>query len=158
MAFDAFLKIDGIPGESQDAKHKGEIDVLSFQWGVAQSTTGGRSSGRPTGRADVQDFTIMKFLDKASPLLFAAACHGDHISSAIFTLRKAGESPIDFYKVTLSDIVITNVSPNGTAGGEVTTPIEEVSFNSSRVEITFTPQDATGSPGQPVTTTCSSHR
>ena len=32
-AFDYFLRIDGIPGESTDAKHKGEIDVLSFSWG-----------------------------------------------------------------------------------------------------------------------------
>jgi type VI secretion system secreted protein Hcp len=156
MAFDAFLKIDGIPGESQDAKHKGEIDVLSFQWGVAQPTAG--RTGRPTGRADVHDLTITKFLDKASPLLFASACHGDHISTAVFTLRKAGGNPIDFYKVTLTDILISSVSPSGTAGGEVTAPLEEVSLNFGRVEITFTPQDATGSPGAPVTTTCSSHR
>jgi len=157
MAFDAFLKIDGIPGESLDSKHKGEIDILSFSWGVTQAAS--QASGRvSSGRADVQDFSVVKHLDKSSPLLFAAACHGDHIKQAVFTLRKAGESPLDFYKVTMSDVLISSVRPGGNAGGDGTSPMEEVSLNFGRLEISFTPQDATGKPTNPVTTTCNSHR
>ena len=39
MAFDAFLKLDGVKGESFDNTHKGEIDILSFSWGVSQTST-----------------------------------------------------------------------------------------------------------------------
>ena len=31
-----FLKLDGIPGESTDAKHKDEIELVAFSWGVAE--------------------------------------------------------------------------------------------------------------------------
>src|SRR6267143_983565 len=117
MGFDAFLKLDGIPGESRDAKHKGEIDILSFHWGVTQTRA-------RRGLADVQDFSVTKFLDKSSPLLFASACHGDHIKQAVFTLRKAGGSPTDFYKVTMQDVLITRVAPGGSAGGECAIPLE----------------------------------
>jgi type VI secretion system secreted protein Hcp len=37
MATDIFAKIGDIKGESTDAKHKDEIEVLSFSWGVANS-------------------------------------------------------------------------------------------------------------------------
>ncbi len=127
MAFDAFIKIGNIQGESLDAKHKDEIEVLSFSWGVIQGSQGGRATGRAAGRADVQDFTIVKRLDKSSPLLFAAACHGDHFTEAIFTARKAGEVAVEFYKVTMSDVLISSVRPGGSAGadarGQATSPV-----------------------------------
>jgi type VI secretion system secreted protein Hcp len=155
MAFDAFLKIEGIPGESRDLKHKDEIEVLSFSWGVTQGTQG-QGQGR-RGRADVQDFTIVKPLDKASPLLFVAACHGDHFTQAIFTARKAGESQVEFYKITMSDVLISSVRPGGSAGSE-SLPLEEVSLNFGALKIEFTPQDATGKPVTPVTALCNAHR
>ena len=34
MSYAIFIKMDSITGESRDAKHKGEIDVLSWSWGV----------------------------------------------------------------------------------------------------------------------------
>jgi type VI secretion system secreted protein Hcp len=158
MAFDAFIKIGDIKGESLDAKHKDEIEVLSFSWGVIQgSQQGGRATGRAAGRADVQDFTIVKRLDKASPLLFAAACHGDHFTEAIFTARKVGEVAVEFYKITMSDVLISSVRPGGSAGSE-TLPLEEVSLNFGALKIEFTPQDATGKPGTPVGALCNSHR
>ena len=36
-----FLKLDGILGESTDAKHKGEIQLLSFSWGSSNPGTTG---------------------------------------------------------------------------------------------------------------------
>ena len=35
MTDDIFAKLGDIKGESLDAKHKDEIEVLSFSWGVA---------------------------------------------------------------------------------------------------------------------------
>jgi type VI secretion system secreted protein Hcp len=154
MAFDAFIKIGNIKGESTDLKHKDEIEVLSFSWGVIQPSQQG---GRAAGRADVQDFTIVKRLDKSSPLLFAAACHGDHFNEATFTARKAGGTAVEFYKVTMSDVLVSSVRPGGSAGSE-TLPLEEVSLNFGALKIEVTPQDQEGKPGTPVAALCNSHR
>lgn len=44
MAFDAFLKIDGIPGESTDDKHKEWIEIASYRQGVSQPASATASS------------------------------------------------------------------------------------------------------------------
>ncbi len=58
MAFDAFLKLDGIPGESTDDKHKDWIELLSYNWGATQmgsataSSSGGASRWMPAGASE----------------------------------------------------------------------------------------------------------
>lgn len=110
MAFDAFLKLDGIEGESTDAHHKGWIDVLSY------------SLGGSSGRRSLHDFHIVKSLDKASPRLFAASCNGESAGTAVFsTSRQAGDGSVhDFLKVTLAEVVIASVTISGQAGEEPT--------------------------------------
>src|SRR5215831_19006456 len=73
MPFDGFIKIDGIEGESNDSKHKNEIEILSYSWGVSQAITGTASStGTFTGqRADFSALSFHHQLDKASPKLAA---------------------------------------------------------------------------------------
>jgi type VI secretion system secreted protein Hcp len=151
MTFDAFLKIAEIPGESTDDKHKNEIDVLSYSWGIT------RPKG-DRGRAKVSDFSIMKFTDKASPILFDAACEGRTLPEAIFTARKAGGTQQEFLKYVFTDVVISSVQPGGSTGGESSIPTESVSLNFTKVEITYTPQAPTGQPLPPVTSSCSPSR
>jgi type VI secretion system secreted protein Hcp len=143
-AFDAFLKIDGIPGESVDDKHRNEIEVLSFHWGIARGNR---------GRAQVQDFQVVKHVDAASPLLFDAVCSGQRIKEALFTLRKAGDKAIDFYKVRFDEVLISSVSPAGSAGGDEL-PLEQVSLNFGAVEIEYTMQNPDGQPGGTVRSSC----
>ncbi|MCJ7600165.1 MAG: type VI secretion system tube protein Hcp, partial [Desulfobulbaceae bacterium] len=61
MPADDFLKIEGIDGESTDDKHKGWIEVLSYNWGVSQmaSASASSSGGGTTQRADLQDLSIV---------------------------------------------------------------------------------------------------
>ena len=144
MAFDAFLKIDGIDGESTDSKHKGEIEVLSFSWNVSHPTR---------GRAKLTAFQVVKNLDKASPLLFEACCTGDHISEALFTARKAGESKFEFLKIKMSDVIITSVSPGGASGGDL--PMESVSLSFSKIEQEVFSLDPSGKPSGSSKSSCS---
>src|SRR5271165_4207226 len=99
---DYFLKIDGIDGESQDDKHKGEIHIESFSFGVTNTGTGGSNLGSGGGRSLVQDIHFTKATDKASPNLFIACCNGKHFPTATVTIRKAGENPVEYlvYKLT----------------------------------------------------------
>ena len=92
MAVDMFLKLDGIEGESKDAKHAGEIDIESFAWGMAQTGSGHRGTGSGTGKVDVHDITITKVVDKSSPSLMLACANGKHIAKGSITVRRAGES------------------------------------------------------------------
>lgn len=143
-AFDAFLKIDGIPGESTDAKHKNEIDVLSFHWGIARTRR---------GRAEVEDFQVVKYVDAASPLLFDAVCSGQHIKEALFTLRKAGRDQLEFLKVRFEEVFITSVTPAGSAGGDAL-PMEELRLDFESAEIEYRLQNPDGSPGGTVKSSC----
>jgi type VI secretion system secreted protein Hcp len=157
MAFDAFMKIDVIPGEAQDDKHKEWIEVLSFSWGVTQAgaASGPGKAGGKT--ADVHDFSIVKNYDAASPKLFVAACTGQILKAALFTVRRAGEGQQDFLKVTLTDVSVSSVSPGGSAGGSSSVPLETVSFSFGKIDIHYSPQNEKGGLGAAVTGSCTAH-
>jgi type VI secretion system secreted protein Hcp len=109
MAFDAFLKIEGIDGESQDKDHKNEIEIDSFSWGVTNPSTGGGGRGGG-GRAMNQDFHFIAPVSKASPSLMLACCTGRHFATATLTCRKAGT---EFEKIELFDVLVSSYSPSG---------------------------------------------
>ena len=131
MAVDMFLKIDGVEGESTDDKHKGEIEILSFSWGVSQS--GGFGPGGGAGKVSSNDFAIVKRLDKATPQLLEKVCQGEHIGSALLTLAKAGgDHRQEYLKIKLTDIIISSYQTSGASSGE---PAEQVSFAFQSVEV-----------------------
>jgi type VI secretion system secreted protein Hcp len=141
MAFDAFLKIDGIDGESSNVKHKGEIEVLSFSWNIKQSisSVGG---GGGTGKAEVSDFSIVKHIDKASPQLMVAVCSGEHFGDALFTVEEpkgARGGGAAFLKIKLSDVLISSFQ---TGGGGSDQPMDQVSLNFAKIEVAI--RDARG--------------
>src|SRR5437899_7190000 len=109
MAYDSFLKIEGIKGESLDSKHKDEIEVLSFSWGATQP---GAFGGGGTGKVSAQDFSFVVKIDKSSPLLFKYLATGAHLKEAVLTLRKAGKDQVDFLKYKFTDILISSFSPS----------------------------------------------
>ena len=90
MGMSIFACVGTIKGESQDAKHKDEIDVLSWSWGVSQSGIAGHGGGGGAGKASFQDFNFTHHVDKASPLVMKACATGQHISGATITVCKAG--------------------------------------------------------------------
>jgi len=148
MPFDAFLKIDGVDGESTDAKHKGEIEILSFHWGVSQAITGTVSSaGTFSGqRADLTALSVVKQLDKASPKLAQACAAGDHMKSATLTLCRAGGDKQPYMKYKLSDVLLESVRTGGASGGEGGVPTEEVGLRYGKIEFEYTVIGTDGKP------------
>ena len=142
MAVDMFIKIDGIKGESKDSKHKGEIDVLAWSWGLSNSGTFHMGGGGGAGKANVQDLSFTHFVDTASPNLALACCNGKHFEEAVLTVRKAGEKPLDYLMLTMNDIIITSVSPGGASGDELIT--ENVTLNFAKYTLSYQPQDNKG--------------
>ena len=136
---DAFLKIDGIKGESTDDAHKDWIEILSFGWGCAQqaSATQSSSGGGTVQRADFMDFNINKLMDSATPLLFKACAKGDHIKEVILELCRAGGDKLKFMEYKMEHVIISNVSVGGSGGGDSS---ESVSFNYGKITQTYTKQ------------------
>ncbi len=141
MAADIFAKIGDIKGESPDSKHKDEIEVLSFSWGVAHAgaDSGG---GIGAGKATFQDLSIVHNIDKASPLLLKACATGTHLKDVIITHRKAGKGQQEYLIVKLNDVTITGVTHGGASGQPYS---ESVSFAFAKIDLEYKPQKADGS-------------
>jgi type VI secretion system secreted protein Hcp len=141
MAVDMFLHIDDLKGESQDSKHKDDIEVLSWSWGAAQhaTMTGG---GLGAGKVSIQDITITKKVDRSSPNIFKMCCMGTHMKKGALTVRKAGGDALEYLVLQFEEMMWTSYSVSGASGDEI---IENVSFTFVRCGLTYTPQVGSGS-------------
>lgn len=149
MAQDIFLKIAGIDGESQDAEHKNEIDVSSWTWQVLQESNMQQGSGGGSGKATVKDLSFVHDVDRASPNLMKYCLTGKHIPEAKLTVRKAGGTPLEYLRLTMTDVVITNVQPAGSSKDEIIK--EQVSMSFAKVKQEYTVQNQQGGSGGAVT-------
>ena len=145
MASDIFLKIGNIAGEAGDSKHKGEIEIHSWAWGVNQSGSMANGGGGGTGKATFQDLRFTHSFDSASPNLFRACAKGEHIKEAKLTMRKAGTTPQEYLIVTMNDVIVTGVTPNG--NGHDDGLLENVTLQFAKVGISYKPQLEDGSLG-----------
>jgi len=148
MAVDMFLRVDDIKGESEDAKHKDEIEVLAWKWAAKQTGTSGVGGGSGTGKVELQDIIIKKRVDKSSPTLFKYCCTGKHIPAADLTIRKAGGEALEYLKIRLEKLIITSYEVSGEPQDDVI--IEEIRINYTRSGMSYSPQDEKGIGGAPV--------
>jgi type VI secretion system secreted protein Hcp len=146
---DYFLKIDGIPGESQDAKHKGAIDLESFSWGETNSGSAGGGGGGGAGKVAMQDFHFTSRVNKASPTLFLACATGKHIKEAVFSARKAGKGQQDYLIIKLKDLLISSYQIGGAEAAD-DLPMDQVSFNFAQIEYEYRPQKPDGTLDSPI--------
>jgi type VI secretion system secreted protein Hcp len=143
-AVDMFLKLDGITGESQVKGHESEILISSYSLGSSNASSfNSRGGGSSAGKVSFQDIHFTKNVDKASPNLMLHCCNGKHISTGILTLRKAGETPVDYLKLTLTDVLVSSYQTGGNGGGQL--PMEQVSFSFGKLEVEYKPQRPDGS-------------
>ena len=143
MASGIFAKIGNIKGESLDSKHKGEVEVLSWSWGVAQSGTMAHGGGGGQGKATFHDFNFTHHIDKASPVLLKACATGEHIKEATITVRKAGKGQQEFLIIKMNDVIITSVDLSGT--GDAPASAAHVALQFAKVDLEYKPQKADGS-------------
>jgi type VI secretion system secreted protein Hcp len=146
MAVDMFLDLKGeIKGEAQDSKHKGEIDVLAWSWGMSQSGSFHVGGGGGAGKANFQDISVTKWVDTASPILMIYCANGDHFDSGKLTVRKAGKKPLEYIIIEMTKVMVTSVSTGGSGGEDKLT--ENVSLNFAKVSVKYKEQKPDGSAG-----------
>ena len=139
-AADYFIKFEGIDGESSDGRRPGEIDVMSFSWGV--SNTANAASGLPTGKRQHKPFSISKHVDKATPKLFERCCNGAHIPKVVLTFvrQSAAGGPEDYLIITMEDVVITSYSIGASEAGQGSQlPMEEISMSYGKITYRWIP-------------------
>jgi len=144
MSIDCHLKLAGVEGESTHKDHKGEIDVLSWNWDVTNESTVGQGGGSGKGKARPGAFTFSHNYDKASPVLAKNCASGKHFADATITLRKSGEGQKDFLTIKMKQVFVSSVRPSAMSGGDVT---ELVTLTYDDIEFAYKPQDAKGGLG-----------
>ena len=145
MAMDMFIRIDNLKGESVDRQHGGEIDVLAWRWGVSNSGSAHVGGGAGSGKADVHDLSFTKYVDKSTPDLLLAACNGKHWDQATLVVRKSGETPLEYLKVTMTEVLVSSLLAGGTGSDERLT--EEVTLNFASVKVDYVEQTPKGGAG-----------
>ncbi|MGD0508831.1 MAG: type VI secretion system tube protein Hcp [Terriglobales bacterium] len=143
---DYFLKLDGIDGESQDSKHKNEIDLQSWGFGASQSGSMHSGGGGGAGKVSVQDFHFVTHVSKASPKLFLSCANGEHIKKAVLVARKAGKEQQEYLKITMSELLVSNYQAGGSSQDGII-PVDQVSLNFAKIEIEYKEQKPDGSLG-----------
>jgi len=145
MAVDMFIKIGDLKGESKDSVHKGLIDVLAWSWGMSNSGTTHTGGGGGAGKVNVQDLSLTKYIDLSSPDLMLACCNGKHFPTALLIVRKAGETPLEYLKITMTEVLVTAVSTGGSGGEDRLT--ENVTLNFAKVQVDYIEQTEKGTAG-----------
>jgi type VI secretion system secreted protein Hcp len=156
---DYFLKIEGIEGESSDSKHKGEIDIESFEWGESHTIVYGSHAEGSKTKVQMQDVHFTMFASKASTKLMTACATGQSFPKATFTLRKSGGDQQEFMKFTFYDVRIDSYSiggPTAEARGheksldekrENPVPLERITLNFGEIEVEYREQKSVGDLG-----------
>ena len=142
MASDIFAKLGDIKGESLDAEHKGQIELLSWSWGVA--TSGPRSTGGGGGarKPSFHDLSFTHKIDKASPLLLRGCATGQHLKEATIARRKSGKGQQEFLVIKMNDVIVTSVAEADESDGS---QVETVTLAVAKVDLEYRPQKSDGS-------------
>ncbi|XLY88254.1 Hcp family type VI secretion system effector [Ectopseudomonas mendocina] len=143
MAVDIFIKIGDIKGESQDKTHKDEIEVLNWSWGMSQSGNMHTGTGGGAGKVSIQDLSLTKYVDKASPNLMMHCSSGKHVPKVTLTVRKAGgDAQVEYLIINLEEVLISSLSTGGSGSDDRL--IENITLNFAKVTVDYQPQKADG--------------
>jgi type VI secretion system secreted protein Hcp len=144
MAIALYLKVDGADGESKDSAHKNWVDLDSFHWGALQPHSAGTGSGLGAGRASFHDLSCVASVDKAYSALLGKCAKGEHIPKVMVSGAKAGGTQMEYYKITLEDVLVTSVDVNGAHGAEMKV---SYSFQAAKVKSEYSEQTDKGAKG-----------
>jgi type VI secretion system secreted protein Hcp len=143
---DTFIKFDGVEGESTHKDHKGEIDVLSWNWGVSNDASpggGGGGGGAGAGKVRMHELRFVHRYDAASPRLAETAAAGKHIKEAFLSVSRGGQKIAAFLKVSMKDVLVTEVD----VSGDSDTVTEEVALHPAWIRFDYSRQSPNGAAG-----------
>jgi type VI secretion system secreted protein Hcp len=137
---DMFLKMQGVTGEARDADHKGEIEVVSWSWGLQAPTS---VTGQASARTSLSEVVVVKNVDQSTPTLMQLLRNHKVTPTASLTVRKAGTTPLEYFRIDLENVRVTSLTTES-EGAEI---VERVRLGFSKIKVTYTPQSTTGARG-----------
>lgn len=144
-----FLSIPGIPGEATTKGFEGQIELLTWAWGVdASGTIGGGGGG--SGKATPRDVIALADSGIQSPTLLLDTNTGRHLQTALLSCVRDARKPFTFMTLKFEDLIITSyaVTPDPTDAA----PLDLVHLQFAKITYTVIPQNPDGSAGTPVST------
>lgn len=130
-----FLKADNVAGESQDAAHKGSIDINSYNWGAQRAAAG-------NGAVSYNNLSVHTIIDKATPAMLLFASNGTKIRKVELSGCKAGGTAIEYYRITLEDVIVAQILLSDSGDANV-----EYEFQADSVKMQYWEQSPTGGKG-----------
>lgn len=159
MAFDYFLQVQGVDGDSRDRTHARWIDCFDAQIEIRLPNYGIYGSDNPPDAGSAinadsnhpQALRVHARTSQATPRLMALADSGTR-RTATFEAMAPGQTPQRVYRLTFKGAQLARVQTSMTNDGFVDT--YDLVYQS--VEVTFWPTLANGTLGSAVTTTLAS--
>lgn len=142
----AFMKYEGIDGESKDAEHRNWIDVLSLSWGVHGPEGGSTGPSRRRGAPQIDDMVVTVEYDKAAPKLLEKSLKGSVVPKLEIELTATyGGARATYLRYELTNVLISSYQTNASGNDEVGPPIVVVGNSFEAIKVTYTEFDAAGS-------------
>lgn len=153
MAYNMFLKVEDVKGDSTDAAHENWIEVVSISHGVSREMLilHDGSVGTPSsamGRCDFRDLSVTKRVDSASIPLVCKLFNNDVIPEVTLEICRATGEKTTFMKIVLKHSGVASIALNGSASAEDPLPMEQVTFRYGQIEWAYTTTSPSGEPGE----------
>jgi len=153
QAVDVFMLAPPILGDAHEINHNNWIDVVSLRQTLDQISLSG-TGAQANGSANCQ-IEIVKFLDRAGPLLWTAAVTG-HVFSEVqidMTTKGIEGDRVNIYEIRLRNVQITSIS----TVTEGALPFEKVVLKAASATLSYIPPIRNSVPATS-TITCSPDR
>ena len=145
---ETFLRLGDIKGESTDAKHKDQIEILAFTQSFINSSDFSSGGGGSAGKVQCGAVSLMKNIDKSSPLLLKGVATGQHFKDGVISFQSADKLASEYYTITMTDVIVNELTQ--TDSQDPNRIFERLVLNARSYEFKYTPQTIKGSAGSPV--------
>lgn len=147
---ETFLRLGKIKGESTDQKHKDQIEILSFTQSWTNSIEfGSGGGGAGVGKVQCGAITMMKNIDKSSPLLLKGVATGENFDDGVISFQSSdGRLQSEYYNIVMTNVFVTELTQTDSA--DPNRIFEKLVLQAGAFEFKYTPTDVKGKIGTPV--------
>tara|TARA_B100000029_G_scaffold506843_1_gene590347 strand:+ start:784 stop:1260 length:477 start_codon:yes stop_codon:yes gene_type:complete len=142
----AYIKFEGIDGESKEVAHEKWSDLFSFTQVISKPGSG---TGATRRRGDVvlDDLMCTKPIDMASPIIAKSVCNGKVFGTVKIhvTASYTNNARETYFSYELKNVQVVKYTLSGNGQSEEV-PVEEFQLNFEEITVVYSKTDAAGSP------------
>jgi type VI secretion system secreted protein Hcp len=141
-----YVKFSGVDGEATDLDHNKWCELLAFEHGYEQPSQGASGPVRRRGSVIVDDITVEKELDKASPKIAEACLKGKVFPKVEIELTRyyVDAGNVVYYRFELVNVMVTSYTIGSQDVNNIY-PTEIITLDFEEIKGTYTETDEDGS-------------